>query len=386
MSQSLPVGTILLPGMPVDLIRSRGPEAGVVVFPNGPDFLPDGSAVPVHRGVSLVTSNEKTLLAFTEHRPNSKDDEDTMEVHLRRSTDGGETWGPVIVVAQDGMNRCANQVPVVLPSGRILLLWLWNAWIPSESARTTREYMITWSDDDGLSWAPHVNITSSVYQDGWRWGGAGPGHGFVKKRAPAAGRIIFPCRHGRVGATGRPHLIYSDDGGETFHIGGIMSQGNESIACEQSDGGVLFNARLATIDHRWVGISTDGGLSFPVQYEDEQLPGAGACQASLLEHSLNPVTGKANILFSNPDDLNERINGTIKLSEHDGDLGTWSRKFRYSAPAPAFSGYSDITVMNPAGDIGILWEFGSHYSKPARWDGGVKFRAIRFDQIDEPFP
>ncbi|MCC5840873.1 MAG: exo-alpha-sialidase [Opitutales bacterium] len=386
MSQSLPAGTPLLPSMAIDLVRSRGPEAGVGVFPNGPDFLPDGGAVPVHRCVSLVTSHEGTLLAFTEYRPNSKDDEDTMEIHLRRSTDGGETWGPVIVVAGDGMNRCANQLPVVLPSGRILMLWLWNAWIPSESDRTTRETMITWSDDDGLTWAPHVNITASVQLPDWRWGGAGPGHGFVKKRAPAAGRIIFPMRHGRRGAPSRAHIIYSDDGGETFHIGGIMTRGNESIACEQSDGDILFNARLPSIDHRWVGLSSDGGLSFPHEYIDEQLPGAGACQASLLEHSLNPVTGKANILFSNPDDLYERINGTIKLSEHDGDLGTWTRKFRYSAPAPAFSGYSDITVMNEAGDIGIVWEFGSHYSKPERWDGGVKFRAIRFDQIDEPIP
>ena len=41
-------------------------------------------------------------------------------------------------------------------------------------------------------------------------------------------------------------------------------------------------------------------------------------------------------------------------------------------------------MINPAGDVGILWEFGSHYSKPARWDGGVKFRAIPFSQLSQP--
>jgi hypothetical protein len=78
------------------------------------------------------------------------------------------------------------------------------------------------------------------------------------------------------------------------------------------------------------------------------------------------------------------VNGTVKLSENDGDLGTWVRKFRYSDPSPAFSGYSDIAVINAVGDVGIIWEFGSHYSKPARWDGGVKFRAISFSQIGDP--
>jgi sialidase-1 len=385
MSQSLPVGTILLPGMTVDLVRSRGPESGVVVFPNGPDFL-EGRAIPTHRNVSLVTSNAGTLLAFAGHRPNGPPDEDSMQVHLRRSTDGGETWGPVIVVAEDGMNRCATQVATVLPSGRILLLWLWNEWIPDDDDRETRKVFVTHSDDDGITWSAHRDITSQVYLPGWTWYGLGPGNAFVKQRPPHAGRIIIPARHGRSGARGRPHIIYSDDGGETFQLGGTLDQGSESTAAELSDGGILFNVRLGRIDHRYAGVSNDGGLSFPVQYTDFDLPGAGACQASLLMHSFNPVTGQNNILFSNPDDLDERINGTIKLSEEDGDRGTWSRRFLYSAPAPAFSGYSDITLMNPAGDIGIVWEFGSHYSKPARWDGGVKFRAITFDQISEPIP
>jgi hypothetical protein len=121
-----------------------------------------------------------------------------------------------------------------------------------------------------------------------------------------------------------------------------------------------------------------------VQYTDYALKAAGDCQGSLLEHSMNPVTGKANILFSNPDDLALRVNGTVKLSENNGDAGTWVKEFRYSDLYPAFSGYSDIAVINGAGDLGIIWEFGSHYSKPARWDGGVKFRAITFSQISDP--
>jgi sialidase-1 len=377
------VGTLWQPGTVVHLLRSRGPESGVVVFPNGPDSL-KGEALPVHRNVSLVRSNAGTLLAFTGHRPNGSEDEDDMDVHLRRSTDGGETWGPVIVVADDGMNPSKTQVAVVLPSGRIMLFWLWNAWIPAESFRTTRQVFVTHSDDDGLTWSPHRNITGQVYRSNWTWYGLGPGPAFVKQRPPNAGRLIIPARHGVRGAPGQPHIIFSDDNGETFQLGGELDSGNESTAVEQSDGSILFNARLSSIDHRYAGISYDGGLSFPYQFIDYQLPGAGACQASLLEHSFNPLTGKSNILFSNPDDINERINGTIKLSEQDGNPGTWVRKFRYSDPAPAFSGYSDIAVMNTSGDIGIVWEFGSNFSKPARWDGGVKFRAISFDQISQP--
>jgi hypothetical protein len=51
---------------------------------------------------------------------------------------------------------------------------------------------------------------------------------------------------------------------------------------------------------RVVQISRDGGLTFDTLYLDLTLRDAGACQGTILKHSLNEDTGRYNILFSNP--------------------------------------------------------------------------------------
>ena len=153
-----------------------------------------------YRCPTLAVSAKGTVLAFCEGRVNSHRDEDDMDVVLKRSTDGGRTWGPLQVLANDGRNPCKNQCPVVLPSGRILLVWLWNKWIPSENDRTTREVFVMYSDDDGVTWSKPRNITASVYQPAWKWYGTGPCHAIVKRSEPHKGRIVVPARHNAKGA------------------------------------------------------------------------------------------------------------------------------------------------------------------------------------------
>jgi len=359
-------------------------------------FLNGTEGYAVYRCTTMTVTQAGTILAFSEGRVNSHVDEDDMDVVLKRSTDGGKTWGPLQVIANDGKNPCKNQCPVVLPSGRILLVWLWNEWISSEAERTTRQVYITYSDDDGVTWANHINITGDVYGDNWGWYGTGPCHAIVKTRPPHQGRIIIPARHNIPGVQStKSHLIYTDDptGLTGWTIGAIAlrEQSNESTVVELSNGDLMLNSRNGSDavgeEYRVVHISKDGGQTFVAPwYLDHALPDAGRCQGSILEHSINSVTGKSNILFSNPNDLYERRNGTIKLNENDGAYGSWVRKIRYSDPNPAFCGYSDIAVLNAAGDIGVLFERGVHYLKPRRWIGGVAFRVVPFDAINDPMP
>lgn len=160
---------------------------------------------------------------------------------------------------------------------------------------------------------------------------------------------------------------------------------------ELSNGGLMMNSRNGNKgknDRRVVSISTDGGETFTQSYVDNALiePGNG-CFGSLLNHSLNERTGKANILFSNPNDGVDRVNGTLKLSEDDG--ATWTKCFRYSQPAPSFSGYSDLAVIN-GGDVAVLYEKGDAcrkddraYKKGERYEV-IGFKTVRFDQIKQP--
>ncbi len=342
-----------------------------------------------YRCPTLAVSAKGTVLAFCEGRVNSQKDEDDMDVVLKRSTDGGRTWGPLQVLANDGRNPCKNQCPVVLPSGRILLVWLWNKWIPTEKDRTTREVFVTQSDDDGVTWSKPRDITASACQPDWKWYGTGPCHAIVKRSEPHKGRIVVPARHNTKRTHMVSHVIYSDDNGETWQIGGSVPrpQTTECTVVELSNGDLMLNSRNQNgkEDCRVASISKDGGATFSEVWLEKALVEPHGCQASLLFHSLNPATGKATILFSNPANADSRSDGTLKLSEDDGR--TWVKAFCYAPkPAPYFTGYSDIALL-PSGDVAILYERGdlrASDSKKERYDE-VGFAVVPFDKVTRPF-
>ena len=100
----------------------------------------------------------------------------------------------------------------------------------------------------------------------------------------------------------------------------------------------------------------DGGATFSQVWLETALIEPRGCQGSLLFHSLDSMTGKGNIVFSNPANATIRADGTLKLSEDDGR--TWTKSLRYARkPAPNFTGYSDIAAM-PDGSVGVLYERG----------------------------
>lgn len=341
-----------------------------------------------YRCPTLAVSQKGTVLAFCEGRVNGHKDEDDMDVVLKRSTDGGRTWGPLRVLADDGKNPCKCQCPVVLPSGRILLVWLWNHWIPSEKERTTREVYVMHSDDDGVTWSTSRKITNSVYERDWKWYGTGPCHAIVMRSEPYKGRIVVPARHNTKKDHMVSHVIYSDDGGDTWNIGGSVPrpQTTECTVVELSNGDLMLNSRNQNGKevHRVVSISKDGGQSFTETWLESQLIEPRGCQASLLFHSLNPQTQKGNILFSNPANAQLRSDGTLKLSQDDGR--TWTKQFRYATkPAPNFTGYSDIALM-PDQSIGILHERGNledASKKSDRYDE-IGFTVVGLDQLIAP--
>lgn len=333
------------------------------------------------RTPTMVISKKGTILAFCEGRVDNWKDESDIDIVLKRSFDNGKTWTSLQVLENDGKNPCKNQCPVVLNNGRIVLVWLWNKAIPSEKDRTTREVYVTFSDDEGITWSKSKNITSSVYLSHWGWSGMGPCHGIVKTIEPHKGRIIIPARH--EDKRSFSHVIYSDDNGETWKIGGsaLRNRTTESTVVELSDGKIMLNSRngMDGQQYRMVSISNDGGESF-TRTESCLTLNEPTCQGSLIRHSINSTTGKANILFSNPNssDKSIRVNGTLRLSENDGE--TWIKSFRYSQPAPAFSGYSDLALMPYSNDIAVLFETGKHYKKNNRYDG-IAFQIVKFSEL-----
>lgn len=342
-------------------------------------FVSGEDSYSCYRTPGLAVSERGTVLAFCGGRVDNCRDEGNIDVLLRRSSDGGRSWAPLQVLANDGPNPCKIPLPVVLPGGRILLLWLWNASVNREADRGKRFLRLTYSDDDGRSWARSRDVTDQVRLPGWKpWYGIGPGHGIVKRLAPAAGRIVVPARHSVAGAGSASHLLLSDDSGLSWRVGAIAGfrPSSECAVAELGDGSLMLNSRSG--GQRVVSISRDGGETMASSAPDPLLiePAKG-CQASLLTYAFG-ANRQTTLLFANPADPLLRTNGRLRVSRDNGR--NWSRGFGYGLGPGSFSGYSDLARF-ANGDVALLVESGASHEKRRGKDrrhDGITFQRIPF--------
>jgi sialidase-1 len=348
------------------------PPAFAAEAPSGPQqeavFVARQGGYHTYRIPSLIVTRAGTLLAFCEGRKNSASDTGDIDLLLRRSTDGGKTWDRQQTVWDDAANTCGNPCPVVDQStGTIWLLLTHNPGdtnerqIKARKASGTRTVWVCHSDDDGRSWTAPVNITASTKDPGWGWYATGPGVGIQLAHGPHRGRLMIPCDHsydleGGSGATegGGSHVIYSDDNGASWKLGGtVRPEMNESQAVELADGqgGLLLNMRtFSSRNCRAQSVSADGGLTWTAPaYQPELVE--PRCQASILRYNWPDDSGPGRILFSNPASP-RRNRMTVRVSYDDAR--TWpAQKVLHEGPAA----YSCLAVL-PDKRIGCLYECG----------------------------
>lgn len=309
-----------------------------------------------YRIPALIVTQKGTLLAFCEGRRNGRSDTGEINTLLRRSFDGGRTWGPVQVVAADGPNTFGNPCPVVDGgSGTIWLPLTKNlgedneADIKMGTARGTRTVWICKSTDDGATWSAPAEITASTKKNGWAWYATGPGVGIQLK----SGRLVIPCDYALLGTRDYgSHIIYSDDRGETWKIGGDVFPGcNECQAVELEDGSVMLNMRSNKEKLcRQIAISKDAGLTFSEAASDLTLV-EPVCQASFLRYTTSKDGGRSRLLFSNPASLRRNMM-TVRMSYDEGK--TWPVAKLLD---PRDAAYSCLAAL-PNGEIGLLYECG----------------------------
>jgi len=124
------------------------------------------------------------------------------DVRVARSTDGGRTFEPGVVVARDVCPCCRTSLAVA-PDGAVLVAWR------RVFDGDVRDIVVARSTDGGRSFTPPAR----VHDDGW-----------VIPGCPHAGPSLALDGEGRVHAawyTGSPerqgvHVAVSDDGGATF--------------------------------------------------------------------------------------------------------------------------------------------------------------------------
>lgn len=342
-------------------------------------FVEGDAGYAGYRIPALVRAADGALLAFAEGRRHDKRDAGDIDLVMRRSTDGGRTWGPMTVVWDDGANTCGNPVPVVTGRrGEIVLLACWNAGgdreraIERNAASDTRRVFVLRSSDHGRSWSAPREITAEVKLPGWTWYATGPCHAIVKRRRPHKGRLVVPANHKRLGADGsvesRSQLLWSDDRGATWHLGAVSQNGgNESTVAETSDGGLLLNMRhYAREDSlRLYALSADGGATWQAQGVWPELV-EPRCQGSMLNLARRGRPTRT-LLFCNPLHPRKRLNLSLSVSRDDGR--SWRHWRTLCAGCAA---YSDLVRLDER-RVGVLYENG---------DEADLYRRITFVAVD----
>jgi sialidase-1 len=311
---------------------------------------------------AIVYSRDGIVLAFAEGRKSGCSDTGDIDLVMKSSRDNGKTWSPLKVIWDDGENVCGNPAPVVdRNTGTIHLLSTWNLGsdherdIIEEKSSDTRRVYVMHSQDDGESWSEPGEITKSVKQENWTWYATGPCHGIQLRYGPYRGRLLIPCDHIEAGSKRYySHIIYSDDRGQSWKLGGSTPQDqvNECTVAELPEGRMLLNMRNydRSQTSRKIAYSEDGGISWSDILADNALM-EPICQASML--AVFHEDGKHCLYFLNPAHEHKRENLTLRNSLDEGR--NW-KTFKVLHPGPG--AYSDLTLLGN-GNLACLFEAGT---------------------------
>ncbi len=359
-------------------------------------FDPVELGYTVCRIPGLLSTFDGIAIATVEARPDSGGDWAGNDILLRRSEDGGRTWGPVVKIvdhADYGEGPISNFCMAAEADGVIHALFCEDY---------ARVYQVD-SRDGGRTFTTPREITE-VFQRveyPWRVVAVGPGHGTRMRN----GRIVFPVwmsdsTANRLEGNHRQHhpsivtVVYSDDHGRSWRMGSVAGPNtpetvnpNETVAVELSDGALLLNMRNETVPkrRRLISVSPNGATEWSKPAYDEALL-EPVCMASLVRHSFPSEGGTpGRVVFANPDVLEQeqrkhpymmdRKRITVQLSEDD--CRTWSAK-RVLHEGP--SSYSDLGVT-PEGEMLCLYEC-DFYQVPGGEPGRMTTRDVTLARFD----
>ncbi len=348
-----------------------------------PVFVSGTEGHKSYRIPAIIDLPNGELLAFAEGRVHGAGDFGDINIVMKRSRDKGKTWSALQHIAEFDTLQCGNPAPVVdltdprYPKGRVFLFY--NTGNNHEGeVRKGKGYKQVWyktSTDGGHTWSEAVDITLQVHRpkqpqidprynfnEDWRTYANTPGHAMQFRSGKYKGRIYVAANH----SSGPPqsqstdydaHGFYTDDHGETFHLGASLGLpgSNESTAAEISGGRLMINSRnqKGDIRARIVGISSDGGQSWDTVYFDRNLPDP-VCEGTILTLAKRKPSQHI-IAFCNAADEKNRDHLTLRISYDDGR--TWKKKIEiYSNPSRRdASAYSDIVQLDKK-RIGVLFE------------------------------
>jgi sialidase-1 len=321
---------------------------------------------------AIVRTTSGTLLAFAEGRVLNCGDAADIDIVVKRSTDGGRTWGPLQVVTEGAGDTHGNPAPVVdRRTGRILLAETFNTGRTDAGNCTVpcdRTPHLQYSDDDGRTWSEPRDLSGEILPGHWNsWYATGPVHGIQLTRGKHAGRLVFGVNtetwNGSRVSANHAALVVSDDGGDSWRVGAtdtwpigqdgtFRQKPSEVTLTERADGTLLVSGREqdgTDLGHRSQTLSLDGGDSFATPFR--ALPDLYTPQVQGATLRLGD-----RMLLSAPADPDRRRTMMVR-SSYDGGR-TWESVDRGTVVTTDWSGYSDMAAVDRA-TVGLLYEGGA---------------------------
>jgi len=341
-----------------DLETPPAPPPSSVIFEVGVDGYPN-IRIP-----SIVQLDDGTLLAFAEARFGG--DHAQNDIVLKRSFDGGETWGPLQLLDDQGGDSLNDPLPLVVRegphAGRVYLTYMsfpqgcHTSCVSSGYGPNSSQNWLMWSDDNGATWTDPLNVTTTFRRETSNFAGS-PGIGIQLKRGPRAGRLLYMLRQGPMGGM-RGYTVYSDDGGETWYKGQLVDNGPDGSTADEisieelEDGTVLANTRtFGSTKRREQARSYDGGVTFTPFLVDEELVTPHCMGSIILYQATDEGFDTSRLLYCGPWSETSRSNGAIVISEDGGE--TWGDPVTI---VPGGFAYSQMVVLDSCGDVGVFYE------------------------------
>lgn len=363
-------------------VRSTDPERQDLFVPS--------TRYPCFRQPILLTSDVQRshLLAFAENRNVTNcapqalavaGPEEVGSLLLRRSLDSGKTWLPMqTLYYRPGLNIDFLAGVTDTQRGRV--------WLMLQEQLTVKVFT---SDDEGVSWSVARDLFTTWNISSWSLDikpsslKPGCGHGIQVESAlcannacKEAGRLIIPFVCTNHSASGQPSdkgcatclacNLYSDDGGESWLLGGVGQAGTRESQASQvwsatSSAELYINERNmgGQPGHRMYARSTDGGSTYnPASFGVDQTltspvtPSWTGIVAGVSRLTA-PQSGKqGSLVYSGPAALTERANMTLHLSTDEGV--TWSSGKSFWS---GFAGYSDLAWVGSS-SVAMIFENG----------------------------
>ena len=295
-------------------------------------------------------------------------------IRVRRSSDGGRSWGPEIPIGS-GMHGGGA---LVNETDGELFIFFHPDHPPRDGTTAPRRVFV--SSDNGLNWKERTDVVFREDQNGFIPALHMSERGITLRHGGHAGRLIRPARvYQEEGGERKGYntAIYSDDGGTTWIPSSPFPEEGtgEGALVELSDGRLYYNSRVhwekrPQNTRRRAAWSEDDGESWKDWQLVEVLPDGRqdrsyGCMAGLVRL---PVKGRDILLFSNldtPNPVRERI--TVWASFDGGN--TWPvKRLVFDGP----SRYSSLTAGRPGmpgeGWIYLLFEEGDGGAQVARFN------------------